>query len=149
MIYAYDSSSLDVDPDEVAQQAFEQRPSISCTSSCRGCNDPQCGCYDREQEAIERVTSKIWNDEERVNDLLIARLEAEPPSLALCDHTNPADALATCLLILREAYRPLNNLPFANTEDAMRNLRILAFDAMKLAEQVVNDEAMRELGLAA
>jgi hypothetical protein len=67
----------------------------------------------------------------------------------LCDHTSPADALVTCLLILREAYRPLNNLPFANTEEVMRNLRILTFDAMKLVEQVVNDEAMRELGLAA
>lgn len=89
--------------------------------------------------ALERAAAAIYGDEDRLANMISRAVEAAPPALGYCDHETPASALATVLLTLREAYRPLNNLPFANTETAMRDLRVLVADADRIVDRIVSE----------
>jgi|GEM_PF-2881653 len=101
------------------------------------------------ENALELTAAAILGDEDRLANVVARAVEASPPALGYCDHKTPAAALATVLMTLREAYRPLNSLPFANTEAAMRDLHVLVADAMRFVERVANDEAERDLREAA
>lgn len=66
------SDDIGLDLDDVAQQAFDSRPSISCTPSCRGCNDPQCGYCEEYEEAMrpQRVAAEAKKIRRSNRDLL-------------------------------------------------------------------------------
>lgn len=61
MAYYDDDRLADVDLDDLAQQAFDNRPSISGTRSCRGCSDPQCGYCEAYEEVArqERIKAEV------------------------------------------------------------------------------------------
>ena len=66
------SDDIGLDLEDVAQQAFDSRPSISCTPSCRGCNDPQCGYCEEYEEAMrpQRVAAEAEKIKRSNRDLL-------------------------------------------------------------------------------